>query len=138
MATAVYNSEEIELLDGSTLMLRSLTIRNRRKFMKAFDALASQEPSEDRTYEDEEDSLLKLVPYCVTGQRPEWEGIFSKDEEDVEKALDAMGNALDEESVYYIIKQTVGIDLKAMAQQTLDLIQKTELAGTNLTSPSSN
>jgi hypothetical protein len=117
LPTTVYNTEEIELMDGSTLTLRPLTIRNRRKFMDAFDTLANRQVNEgeDRTPEDSEDDLLKLIPYCVTGQRPEWEGVFSRNDEEVEAALDVMAGALDEETVFYIIKQTTGVDLKAMA-----------------------
>lgn len=130
MATAVYNSEEITLQDDTTLFLRTLTIKNRRKFMKAFNGLASAGFDEENP-EAAEDELLKLIPYCIMGQRPAWEGVFSDNPELVEEALDAMTEALDTESVYYIIKQTAGIDLKAMDQMVQEMITKGELAGTN-------
>jgi hypothetical protein len=98
--------------------------------MKAFNELASG-GFDGENPEDAEDELLKLIPYCVLGQRPEWEGVFSDDEEIVNDALDKMMDALDTETVYYIIKQTAGIDLKAMDQMVQDMIAKGELAGTS-------
>lgn len=130
MATAVYNNEEINLQDGTTLFLRSMTIKNRRKFMKGFDRLANG-GFEGDTPDDAEDELLKLIPYCVLGQRPEWEAVFSEDEEEVTTALEAMMDALDTDTVYYIIKQTAGIDLKAMDQMALEILAKDTSDGTN-------
>lgn len=130
MATAVYNSEEITLQDGTTLFLRTLTIKGRRKFMKGFNALANGTTIDEENPESAEDELLKLIPLCVLGQRPEWEGVFSDDKEVVEEALDALAEAIDTESLYYIIKQTAGIDLKAMDQKVQELVLKDALDGT--------
>jgi hypothetical protein len=133
LATAVYNSEEIELLDGTTLVLRAMTIKNRRKFMKAFNSMAEiQQPEGDELDPTvAEDALLKLLPYCVAGQRPSWEGVWSEDDEAVEAAIDDITDALDYETVYYIIKQTSGIDLKAMDQMVMEAMMKDESLGTN-------
>jgi hypothetical protein len=130
LATAVYNSEEITLLDDTNLFLRTMTIKNRRKFMKAFNELANGN-FDGENPDDAEDALLKLIPYCVRGQRPEWEEALSDDEAKVEEALDKMTDALDTETVYYIIKQTAGIDLKAMDQMVQDMMMKEASAGTN-------
>jgi hypothetical protein len=129
LATAVYNRETINLVDGSTLELKALSIKNRRAFMKAFDALASREVEGERTMEDNEDDLLRLIPYCVAGQRPDWEGVWSNDEEVIAAAMDSMTEALDEETMFYIIKQTAGIDLKAMAATAVEMMKQGALDG---------
>lgn len=137
MATAVYNREEIELLDGSTLELKAMNIKNRRRFMKSYNELVTSMPETTPETEDEfmaqaesfEDGLLKLIPYCVAGQRPEWDNIWSKDAEEAETALDSMLDALDTDTVQYIIKQVAGIDLKAQNEMVMNALK--ESGGTN-------
>ncbi len=130
MATAVYNREEIELLDGTTLTLKAMSIKSRRDFMKRFNELAESEKPEDYDFTDSENDLIKLIPYCVAGQRPEWENVWSNDEKEQEEALDALLGALDPETTYYIIKQVVGLDLKAQDEQIRQLMLNAEQPGT--------
>ena len=99
MAKTVFNTEEIELLDGTVVRLRPLNIRKMKEFQARFAELQA-----DTEKESEEagflDGLLELAGICLQGPAPE----LAADAEKLEDTLDL-------ESIYRIIEISTGIKL---------------------------
>jgi hypothetical protein len=97
MAKTVFNTEEIELLDGSVVKLRPLNIRKMKEFQTKFAKLQS----EDNTDEAKAiDGLLDLAVICLEGPSPELAG-----------DRDKLEDTLDLESMYKVIEVSTGIKL---------------------------
>lgn len=83
MATAVYDTLEVELENGKVLNLKPLSIKNLRKFMQ----IISVESDLENATNDLEaiDSLLKGAIFCVKALDPDEYG--KMDDEEVESLL---------------------------------------------------
>lgn len=104
MAT-VYNVEEVELQDGSTVTLRPANIKTLRVFMKHIEKLAECETEEETI-----DVILDAAIICLKKQKPEF-----ADREVAEEALDL-------DTIYKVLEVCGGVKLNdpklmEMAQQ---------------------
>lgn len=114
MATSVYDTEEIELQDGTTVTLKPLNIKTLRKFMKTMERFGD----EDTTEEESLDILLDASALCLKSQRPEfWNETEDAHGEDYEDVVDMP-------TVYKVLDVCGGIKLNdpnllAMAQEAL-------------------
>lgn len=128
MATRVFNTEEIELLDGSTVILRPLAIKQLRKFMERFhawnsinidDFIKDVDPNDSSSimkakleYENVmTDGLMNVALSCLTKTRPD---LVKLDEDG-----DPVGaDILDLDTIYKIIEVCGGIKLNDPKSQT--------------------
>lgn len=112
MATSVYSTEEIELQDGTTVVLKPLNIKTLRSFMTTMERFGE----EDATEEEGLEVLLDAAALCLKGQRPEfWDG--KKHTEDFEEVVDMP-------TIYKILDVCGGVKLNdpnllAMAREAL-------------------
>lgn len=97
MAKTVFRSETIEFLDGSSSELKSLSIKNMKKFQSKFDEL---QKADGQTAIDALDGLLDLALICLAGTDPE-------------KAADRdwAEDAIDLETMYKVIEVCSGVKL---------------------------
>lgn len=105
MATTVYTSEEVQLLDGKTkVVLRPNSIAVQRKFMRLFqtpmenDDDATEADIVDKTY----DRMIELTQICLSGLNKE----LSEDLEKIEELFD-------EQTIYKVIEICGGIELNS-------------------------
>jgi len=96
MATNVYETSEIELLDGSKVKMRPLKISLLRDFMKKFETIA--EVSEDN------DKSMDVLIDCVQIAMKQYAPDFANDREKLEENIDLP-------SVYKVIEAAAGIKL---------------------------
>lgn len=97
MATEVFSTEEITLLDGQSVLLRPNSIKIMKKFMVKFNEMGNLPDN------DEEASLnllTDLAEICLAKQLPD----LVKDREVLEDTLDQL-------SIYKIIEVCAGIKL---------------------------
>lgn len=101
MATYVYNSKNIILLDGKEIEVTPLKIKYLREFMEEFENVK-------RAKDDDESILIlvKCVQVCMKQFYPE----ISKSVEDVE-------NALDLQMVYEIVDIAAGIKINKKSEE---------------------
>lgn len=99
MAARTSTKETLELQDGTVVELRPLNIKNYRAFQKVWDDFVSN--NENATMSDQLDFLLDLTAVCLTKPLGE------------EKVEDRewLEDALDSETINYIIKVCAGVDL---------------------------
>jgi adenine specific DNA methylase Mod len=105
LATTVYTSEEVQLLDGKTkVVLRPNSIAVQRKFMRLFqtpmenDDDATEADIVDKTY----DRMIELTQICLSGLNKE----LSEDLEKIEELFD-------EQTIYKVIEICGGIELNS-------------------------
>lgn len=67
MATTVYTSEEVELQDGTVVVLKPLNIKGLRKFMKVMEDFGKVE-----TEEEGMDILVAAASICLMKQAPQY------------------------------------------------------------------
>lgn len=94
MATQVYETSEITLLNGETISMRPLKISLLRKFMKKFDAISDVATDNDASM----DVLIECVQIAMEQYKPE----LATDKEALEDILDLP-------SVYRVIEAASGI-----------------------------
>jgi shikimate 5-dehydrogenase len=94
MATQVYETSEITLLNGETVSMRPLKISLLRKFMKKFEAIADVAADNDKSM----DVLIDCVQIAMEQYKPE----LAADKEALEDNLDLP-------SVYKVIEAASGI-----------------------------
>jgi len=68
LATTVYDVEEIQLSDGSSLTLKPLTIKKMRKFMET---IKEMDIEENASEEGAMDVFIKAAMVCLEESRPE-------------------------------------------------------------------
>lgn len=112
MAKTVFRSETIELLDGTAVTLRPLSIKNMRAFQEEFAKM--QADSDESEVDSALDGLVALAFCCLQQDNKE---IAAKKEELEER--------LDLDSAYKIIEVCAGIKLNdpnlvAAAQALVD------------------
>lgn len=87
MATKVFNSEELELQDGSKVTVKPLTIKRLREFMKVINQLNKIENIGEADDDVEDEALELMVNACgiaIAQSNPE----LAADRERLEDALD--------------------------------------------------
>lgn len=100
MATRVGTYEEITLQDGTDLVLKPLTIKGLRKFMKQFEKFTAAESEEEGL-----DQLIECAAICIQKDAPQyWDG-------KVQHSTEAWEDAADMPSIYKIIEVCGGIRL---------------------------
>ena len=97
MATTLYDTEIIELIDGTQITLRPLNIKLLREFMKTFTAGANVE-------QEDEDHSLDLLVACVGIAMKQYKPELANDKERLEDLLDLP-------TIYKIIEVASGIKL---------------------------
>lgn len=97
MANTVFRSENIELLDGTVVSLRSLSIKNMKIFQKKFSELQTADYD---VPEDALDGLLDLAIICLKPSSP-----------DLAADRDRAEDIVDLETMYKIIEVCTGIKL---------------------------
>jgi len=97
MAKTVFNTETIELLDGSTVLLRPLNIKGMKKFQARFAELQKVEDAKD---DEAIDGLVDLAQICLKVNKAE-----------IAEDRDALEETLDLDSMYRIIEVSTGIRL---------------------------
>ena len=95
MATTVYDVEEIQLQNGSTVKLKPLTIKELRKFMKVI------QKTQEVTSEDE--TLTILIEACAVA--------LEKQLPDLVKDIDAFEDTLDVPTINRILEICGGIKM---------------------------
>ena len=105
MASKVYNSEEIELSDDSTVVLKPLSIKRLRVFMPKMqewqDFIADEEAQEkDPMGLGSMSLLVEAAVICLLDQRDDW-----KDNPELAE------DVLDMETVYRVLEVCGGIKL---------------------------
>lgn len=94
MPTSVYETSEIELLDGTKIKVRPLKISLLREFMKKFETIAKVAESNDKSM----DILIDCVQIAMKQYAPD----LSTDRERLEDNIDLP-------SVYKVIEAASGI-----------------------------
>ena len=94
MATSIYETSEIELLDGTKIKMRPLKISLLREFMKKFEGIA-------KVAEDNNKSMDILID-CVQIAMKQYAPDLSEDRERLEDSIDLP-------SVYKVIEAASGI-----------------------------
>lgn len=96
MATSVYETTDIELMDGSKLKMRPLKISLLREFMKKFESIGEVADSNDKSM----DVLMDCVQIAMKQYSPE----LADSREQLEDVMDLP-------SVYKVIEAAAGIKL---------------------------
>lgn len=96
MATSVYESSEIELLDGTKVKMRPLKISLLRDFMKKFEEISAVAADNDKS--------MDILMDCVQIAMKQYEPKFADDREALEDNIDLPG-------VYKVIEAAAGIKL---------------------------
>lgn len=96
MATSVYETIEIELLDGSKIKMRPLKISLLREFMKKFETITE--------VADNNDASMDLLIDCVQIAMKQYAPELAENRESIEDNMDLP-------SVYKVIEAAAGIKL---------------------------
>jgi inhibitor of KinA sporulation pathway (predicted exonuclease) len=96
MATTVYETIDIELLDGTKLSMRPLKISLLREFMKKFEGIAAVAQDNDKSF----DLLLDCVQIAMKQYSPE----LADDRERLEDTIDLP-------SIYKVLEAASGIKM---------------------------
>jgi len=94
MASSVYETTEIELMDGTKIKMRPLKISLLRQFMKKFEGIAKVADNNDKSM----DILMDCVQIAMKQYSPE----LSEDREKLEDTIDLP-------SVYKVVEAASGI-----------------------------
>lgn len=98
MATTVYESVEIEMMDGTKIKMRPLKISLLRDFMKKFEGITDVADSNDKS--------MDLLMDCVQIAMKQYDPKYADDREVLEDNIDLP-------SVYKVIEAASGIKLDA-------------------------
>jgi hypothetical protein len=94
MATSVYETSEIELLDGTKIKMRPLKISLLREFMKKFETIAK--------VADNNDKSMDILIDCVQTAMKQYAPDLATDREKLEDNIDLP-------SVYKVVEAASGI-----------------------------
>lgn len=81
MATTVYDIEEIQLSDGSTLVIRPLSIKNLKKFLAVMNKMQDEKV---QTEEDIMEIFIEGAMVCLEQLKPE----FAEDKDKFEELIE--------------------------------------------------
>lgn len=118
MATTVYDTMEIEMMDGTKIKMRPLKISLLREFMKTFEGITEVADSNDKS--------MDLLMDCVQIAMKQYDPKFADDRDVLEENIDLP-------SVYKVIEAASGIKLDAQGN-----VLTAGIPGTNQTSPNLN
>ena len=96
MATSVYETTEIELMDGTKIKMRPLKISLLREFMKTFEGIGDVADSNDKSM----DVLMDCVQIAMKQYSPA-----------LAESRDALEDVMDLPNVYKVIEAAAGIKL---------------------------
>jgi hypothetical protein len=96
MATSVYETTEIELMDGTKVQMRPLKISLLREFMKKFESIGDVAESNDQSM----DVLMDCVQIAMKQYSPA-----------LSESRDALEDVMDLPNVYKVIEAAAGIKL---------------------------
>lgn len=96
MATTVYETMDIELLDGTKIKMRPLKISLLREFMRKFEGIGEVADSNDKS--------MDLLMDCVQIAMKQYAPALSEDRDKLEDNIDLPG-------VYRVIEAAAGIKL---------------------------
>ena len=96
MATSVYETTEIELMDGTKIKMRPLKISLLRDFMKTFESIGDVAESNDKSM----DVLMDCVQIAMKQYSPA-----------LAESRDALEDVMDLPNVYKVIEAAAGIKL---------------------------
>jgi hypothetical protein len=103
MATTVYETTDLILMDGTKISMRPLKISLLRKFMKKFDSITEVAASNDQS--------MDVLVDCVQIAMQQYSVELGEDREKLEDVLDLV-------MVYKIIEVASGIKLDAEGNET--------------------
>ena len=98
MATTVYETTEIEMMDGTKVKMRPLKISLLREFMKKFEGITEVADSNDKS--------MDLLMDCVQIAMKQYDPKYADDRTELEDNIDLP-------SVYKVIEAAAGIKLDA-------------------------
>jgi Holliday junction resolvase len=98
MATSVYESMEIEMMDGTKVKMRPLKISLLREFMNKFEGITEVADSNDQS--------MDLLMDCVQIAMKQYDVKYAEDRDTLEDNIDLP-------SVYKVIEAAAGIKLDA-------------------------
>lgn len=104
MATTVYTTEEVELQDGTTVLLRPLPIKTLRKFMKIMEAFGTAQSEEEGL-----DVISDASATALSKARPEFYDKTKKD--GLGGSSEEWEEVADIETIYKILEVCGGIKL---------------------------
>lgn len=132
MATEVFTTEDIKLLDGEEVELRPLPIAKMRKFMRIWaehttilqKLLGSDSEEEFNQVEITDGQYTAFINMCALSLESQLKG-----EKSDKQFRDYLENTLDEQTIFRILKVTGGLELGNQASPATTMNQAA--AGTN-------
>jgi inhibitor of KinA sporulation pathway (predicted exonuclease) len=100
MATTVYETKELQLIDGTTISVRPLKISLLREFLKKFETIADASADNNKSM----DILMECVQIAMRQYRPELADNLASIEENI-----------DLPTVYAIVEAASGIKMSDIA-----------------------
>jgi inhibitor of KinA sporulation pathway (predicted exonuclease) len=100
MATTVYETQEVQLIDGTTISVRPLKISLLREFLKKFETIADVSADNNKSM----DVLLQCVQIAMKQYKPE-----------VADDISAIEDNIDLPTVYAIVEAASGIKMSEIA-----------------------
>ena len=100
MATTVYETQEVQLIDGTTISVRPLKISLLREFLKKFETIADVSADNNKSM----DVLLQCVQIAMKQYKPE-----------VADDITAIEDNIDLPTVYAIVEAASGIKMSDIA-----------------------
>jgi hypothetical protein len=103
MATTVYEVQELQLIDGTTITVRPLKISLLRDFLKKFESIAEVSTDNNKSM----DVLMQCVQIAMKQYKPE----LAEDIKNIEDNIDLP-------TVYAIVEAASGIKMSDIANAT--------------------
>lgn len=103
MATTVYETQELELIDGTKISVRPLKISLLREFLKKFETIAEVSSDNNKSM----DVLMQCVQIAMRQYKPE----IADDVKNIEDNIDLP-------TVYAIVEAASGIKMSDIANAT--------------------
>jgi inhibitor of KinA sporulation pathway (predicted exonuclease) len=100
MATTIYETKELQLIDGTTIIVRPLKISLLREFLKKFETIAEASADNNKSM----DILMQCVQIAMRQYRPE----IADDTAAIEENIDLP-------TVYAIVEAASGIKMSDIA-----------------------
>jgi inhibitor of KinA sporulation pathway (predicted exonuclease) len=100
MATTIYETKELQLIDGTTIIVRPLKISLLREFLKKFESIAEASSDNNKSM----DILMQCVQIAMRQYKPE----IADDAKLIEENIDLP-------TVYAIVEAASGIKMSDIA-----------------------
>lgn len=100
MATTIYETKELQLIDGTTIVVRPLKISLLREFLKKFESIAEVSADNNKSM----DILMQCVQIAMKQYKPE----IADDAKAIEENIDLP-------TVYAIVEAASGIKMSDIA-----------------------